>query len=83
MTLLAQISPLFGQEELLHIVKSLSSISPNPAPLEDSVKLKITIYNLNQSEISCTLKISPVENISIYPSGELNVTVLGKGHGYE
>lgn len=70
------------QEAPIHIVNSKSDIAPNPATLDQPIQLTIAVYNLNQSEISCTLRTSVVGNISIYPSGDLNVTVLGIGHGY-
>lgn len=75
-------SSVVAQESPIWIVKGLSSISPNPAAINQSTQLKITICNLYENESSCTLKASAEgKNASIYPSGEFNVTVLGKGHG--
>jgi hypothetical protein len=75
-------STVLSQEAPIHIVKAESSVSPNPASINQSVVVKICLYNLNESEVPCVLKFSAVNDLSIYPSGEQNVTVLGKGHGY-
>ena len=78
-----QVSMVLGEEAPIYIAKSRSGISPNPASVNQSIQLKVCVHNLNESEISCSLKTSALEHLSIYPSGEVNVTVLGKGHGYD
>lgn len=72
----------YSQQPPIHIIDEDSNIYPNPVSVNQSSQLKICVRNLNESEVLCVLKCSLVEDLSIFPSGQQNVTVLGKGHGY-